>query len=846
MIPKLSTAVASAAFVFLCALTAGAQQTTLPPQAQQALGQPGAAARVQSMIQNSGMTPDQIRDRLRVEGYPDSLLNNYLGGGAVDSTAVPSDAVFDAMRVLGLGDSLAVDSLRGTSRRQRGFAARSDSAFLDTLTRAMANDTTREALRRLLRSHDAQVAVPDSGFTRFGMDVFQDTRQFDANSAGPVDANYRFVPGDQLTLFLTGDVEKAYPLTVTREGFVVIPDVGQVQVAGLSKAQLDDVLYTRLGTVYSGVRRHGATTFFSVNVSKLGSNQVFVMGDVIQPSSYRVSSLATVMTAIYAAQGPTENGTMRNVILRRAGEVVDTVDLYDYLLNGDASHDARLQNGDIVFVPARGPQVRIAGAVLRPATYEIKPTETLADLIRMSGGFSATADRSRVQIDRIIPPAQRTSTGAARRTIDVASALLATSDGPPEPLKNGDVVRVLEIPRRYANRVNVAGNVWAPGPVGFTPGMHLSQALRQAGGLKPDSYLGEIQLTRVRPDSSRYMLRTAANDTTGSVADDFTLADGDQIQVFSVTDFRPNRYVTITGAVKRPGRVPYRDGMTMRDLVLLAGGVQESALLTEAEIARIPEDRGNGVTAVTERVPLDSTYLFERTANGQYQGPPGIAAPSARAPEVPLKPYDAVLILRQPDWVLQRTVAIAGEVRYPGKYALTTKTETLRDLISRAGGLTRYAYAGGIAFVRDSVGRIGVDLPDVLSRAGSVDNLPLVDGDSIFIPSFTPVVLVKGEVNSPIGVAYVRGADVDYYIRAAGGPTIKADMGRAYVAQPNGKIESKKHHALWADAVPKPQPGSTVTVPVKDPTHRTDWAAIATSATSILGALVAISALIKK
>jgi protein involved in polysaccharide export with SLBB domain len=848
---RLFIAVTSAVFLFVCALPVAAQQAVpTPAQAQQMLAQPGAAARIRAMVQNSGMSPEQIRERLKAQGYPDSLLDQYLSGAVPDSAALapPGDAVFEAMRALGLGDSLAVDSLRTRARGRRVIEALADSAFLDTLSRAMTNDTTREAVRRLLRSRAAQLAVPDSGFTRFGMDVFDNADQFDANTAGPVDANYRFVPGDQLTLFLTGDVEKAYPLTVTREGFVVIPEVGQVQVAGLSKAQLDDVLFTRLGRVYSGVRRTGATTFFSVNVSKLGSNQVFVMGDVQQPSSYRISSLGTVLTALYAAKGPTENGSMRNIVVRRSGQVVDSVDLYDYLLRGDATHDVRLQNGDIVFVPPRGPQVRIAGAVLRPATYELKSNETLADLIRMAGGFAANADRQRVQIDRIIPPAQRTSTGSERKTIEVASALLATSDGPPEPLKAGDVVRVFDIPQRFANRVEVKGNVWVPGPVGFTPGMRLSEALRRAGGLKPDSYLGEIQITRVRPDSSRAMLRTAANDTTGSVANDLVLKDGDQIQVFSLSDFRQQRYVTISGAVRKPGRVPYREGMTMRDLVLLAGGVQESALLTEAEIARIPENRGNGVTAVTQRVPLDSTYLFERTADGRYEGPPGVPAPTASAPEVPLEPYDAVLILRQPNWVLQRTVAISGEVRYPGKYALTTKTETLRDLITRAGGLTQYAYADGIAFFRSDkdIGRIGVDLPDVLVNPSSVDNLPLVDGDSIYIPSFTPVVTVGGEVNSPIAVSYVKGANVDYYVRAAGGPTTKADVDRAYVSQPNGKVESKKHHLLWTDGVPKPQPGSTVTVPTRDPTDKTDWAAIATSATSILGALVAIAAIARR
>lgn len=830
---------------------AAAQQRPSSEEAQALLrARPDLVGQLRARIMGAGLTRDQVHARLKAEGYPEDLLDAYLTDGQpADSTAVPGDEIFEAARALGLPDSTAVDSLRMEARRRRARAARTDSAFMDTLRLATQDDTTREAIRRLLRNRHAQIFQEDSGYVPFGLSLFEgETSQFNANVSGPVDENYRLGPGDHLVLFLTGDVEAAYQLTVTREGFVVIPSIGQVSVANLTKAQLDDLLYARLKRAYSGLGRGpGATTRFSLNVSGVGTNQVFVTGDVKKPGAYRVSRAGTMLNAVYAAEGPSESGSMRAIQLRRGGQIVGTLDVYDYLTRGDASHDLHLESGDIVFVPPHGPRVRIAGGVVRPATYELKVGETLASLIDMAGGFTADADRRRVQIDRIIPPAERTSHGADHRLIEVASALLATGSGPAEPLAAGDVVRVFRLPEHLSGRVAVQGNVWSPGAIGFVPGMHLSEAVHRAGGLKPDSYLGEIQVSRTHADSTREMLRTAARDTSGTFVNDIVLQDGDEIRVFSITDFRPKRYVMINGAVRHPGRVPYHDGMTLRDLVLLAGGVKESALLTEAEIARMPENRAAGVTAVTTRVPLDSTYLFERAADGAYRGPPGVPAPSANAPEVELKPYDAVLIFQQPDWSLERSVAIEGEVRYPGRYTLTTRGERLDDLIKRAGGLTPHGYANGIVFVRkhNELGRIGIDLPAVLRNPNHVDNLTLLDGDSIFVPVYQAVVTVKGEVNSPVAVSYVPNADLDFYIRAAGGGTVKADVDRAYVMQPNGKVESRNRHMYLWKSTPHPRAGSTVFVPVKDTSHQTNWVGIATALTSILGSAVGLAAILK-
>ncbi|MGH7720852.1 MAG: SLBB domain-containing protein [Gemmatimonadaceae bacterium] len=794
------------------------------------------------------MTPDQVRARLRAEGYPENLLDAYLEEGTGAATdSVPGTRVYDAVRELGISDSLLAESPQAsidTLQRQGGLRDRlrgeelicreapPDSLRSGRLDREplIAGAPSAEGLRpgEQLRAggqlicrprFDPATAPLDSGMSVFGLDMFErGTSQFDPNLAGPVDPNYVLGPGDRLVLILTGDVEASRTLDVTREGFVVIPQVGQVQVANLTLRQLEDVLYTRLGRVYSGVRRGpGATTQFSVSVARLRAVQVFVTGDVVQPGSYRVSSAGTALTALYAAGGPTERGSLRRVELRRGGELAGILDVYDYLLRGDAGNDLRLQSGDVIFVPVHGPRVRVVGEVVRPATYELAAGETLETIIRAAGGLTPSASTRRVRVERILPPELRGTNGGDRIMLDVSGDSLST--GAAARMMAGDVVRVLPIAERVARRITVIGNVWTPGPLGFTPGMRLSEALKHAGGPKPDVYLGHVLITRLRPDSTRVQLRASLRDTTGAAVEDPPLQEDDEIRVFSTGEFRTERYVAIGGAVRRSGRVQFREGMTLRDLVLLAGGLEESAYIVEAEIARLPENRAGGVTATTVRVPLDSSYLFERGSDGRYLGPPGLPAPSGTAPEVVLQPYDNVLVMRQPNWQLQRSVVVTGEVRYPGRYTLQQRDERLRDVIERAGGLTQSAYPDGVVLYRreGGAGRIGVDLRRVMQNSRFRDNLTLRDGDSLHLPTYSGVVKVRGAVNSPAAVAYVPGADLGHYVNAAGGPGAKADMRRAYVTQPNGKVESVRPRPILPDGMPEPRPGGVVFVPERDP-----------------------------
>lgn len=827
---------------------ASAQARPSPAQAEALLrARPELVEQLQQRIAGSGLTPEQVRARLRAEGYPEGLLDAYLGGGA-GAGAVANRDVIDAVRALGLVDDTDLEEL--------------------TQLAGLSPSTTRPRVP----SADP-LTPPDSGMSIFGLSLFRGaTSLFLPNLDGPVDAGYQLGPGDQLVLILTGDVELAHTLDVTREGFVVIPQVGQIGVANLTLGELEDLLYTRLGRAYSGVRRGAnATTRFSVSVSRLRSNQVFVAGDVVNPGSYRVTSAGTALTALYAAGGPTELGSMRRVEVRRGGSLVSALDVYDYLLRGDGSRDVRLQQGDVVFVPPHGRRARVVGAIARPAIYELKDGETMTDLVRAAGGLLARADGRRVVIERILAVADR-DPGRARAIVDVP--LGVNGSVPAMAVEDGDVVSVPAIGDRVRSRILVRGHVWSEGEQGYTPGLTLSEALSRAGGLKSDAYLGTVHVSRLRADSTRLQLRAMLRDTTGATFEPLALQEDDEITVYSRTTFRPERFVAISGAVRGGGRFPWRAGMTLRDLVLMAGGLEMNAYLGEAEVARIPADGDPAVVTVSIRVSLDSSYHFDGGADAVRQHP-----------EVPLEPFDNVLILRDPTWSEPRSVLVFGEVRFPGRYTLRGRADRLSDVVRRAGGLTAYADPDGAYFTRlvdtastarvesterrraatsandlaetmidsatlskalDGVGsriRVGVDFREALRARNRSDDLILVAGDSIFVPALRQTVEVRGAVNAPTALAH-GGGRLESYIAAAGGTTERARVRRAYVIQPNGKIESRRQLLWLFNLDPEPRPGATVVVPAKGEQVQSGNALATLSVvTQMLASLAAIVAL---
>ena len=834
------------------------QQLPSPQQAQELLQtQPELVQELRQRLQQSGLTPDQVRSRLRAAGYPEDLLDEYLAGADTTRAVRVAPRTLDAVRALGVLSDQAADSLATLDSTR--VISDSMRAVLDSIKLARADSLRADSLA------DSIAVLRGAGLKIFGIETFRRTStRFQPVQTGPVDENYRLGPGDVLVLILTGDVERAQTLEVTREGFVVIPQVGQLYVANLTLAQVQDQLYSRLGRVYSGVRRGpSATTKFQLSLARLRTIQVFVAGDVVRPGAYQMSSAGTVLTALYAAGGPTSNGSFRRVEVRRGDKLLDSLDVYDYLLHGSNPTDIRLQNGDVVFVPVHGGFASVTGKVQRPAIYELRPTETLQDAVAFAGGFQPSAVQTRVTIHRILPPEARSLGSRARVVIAVGADQFAGGVVPAVPMAPGDSVTVYAVADRQRGYVTVDGNVWVEGQVGFTPGMKLSDALRLAGGPRPDVYLPRILVTRMREDSTFVQLRSAFADSTGRVRDDLALEDQDEIRIFSRTTFQPERYVAVVGAVRRPGRVPFREGMTVRDVILLADGLAQDAQL-EAEIARLPENRPPGALAETVRLPLDSTFLFARS--GGTDG----GTEAGGAGDTPLQPFDNVLVLRQGDWSLQRTVALTGQVKSPGRYSLTSKSERLSDLIARAGGLTQQAYPGGIRFYRayrgtqptgtdrlpplsavagakrDSVApglpeRVGIDLPRVLKDPRYRDNLILVAGDSIHIPEYNPIVIVQGAVNAPGPVAYAAGKNLDWYVNAAGGYSQTADHRHPYLTQPDGQREGVKRKAVFADAVPRPRPGAVIFVPTRTaPEAPSNVLGVLATAAQVITALVTV------
>jgi protein involved in polysaccharide export with SLBB domain len=766
-------------------------------------------AEILERIRQSGMTRSQMRARLQQMGYDPGLIDPYFNaiesGGRLPS-GEPTDELLAALERLGLPVRTSRMDTTGLSPLELDSIARADSLAADS-------------------------ARMDSGTLRvFGSQLFQLNRtEFEAPRFGPVGPNYRLGPGDEVQLVLTGDVQAAHTLMVTREGMLFIPNVGQLSVNGLTLVQLEDRLYERLASVYSGVSRGaGATTRFSVSIGTLRANQVYLIGDVNRPGSYDVSSVATVFNALYLAHGPTDRGSYRNIEVRRGGELVRVVDLYDYLIRGDASDDVRLENGDRVFVPPALTQVAIDGAVRRRAIYEMREGEGLRHLLLFAGGPAANALLRRIQIERILPPSQRTP-GRTRVIVDVDVATLEA--GGDAAVYDGDIVHVLTVPDETRNRLWITGAIRSPGLMEWRPGITLWQAIDRADGLSETAYRARAQVYRLdESDRTRSLLQIPLMiGPDGAPQRDLALADGDSIVVLDRAELLNPEIVAIDGFVKEPGVFDLAEGMTLRDLVLAAGGFTHGAYMLEAEIAREPAGMERSDTvAVVYRAPLD--------APAGTNGAPSSWEPAAD--EIVLQHGDRVFIRKAPGYESTRQVVLTGEVMLPGRYVLRTREERIADLLARAGGLTSEAYPDGMNVSRRGV-TVGAELAEALTQPRGRNNIVLEAGDSVHVPAFDPTVAVKGAVAFEARVLHRPGASMAYYIAQAGGYMDNADKGRTTVTYANGQRATVRSY-LGIKDTPDVAPGATINVPAEPETDGRSWDEIFTRVLTISSTLVTL------
>jgi protein involved in polysaccharide export with SLBB domain len=801
--PLLSTVLRAARVVVLglaLAVPVAAQQGELPQlppgmtpeQAREILRQrPDLAARVRQWIEQSGLAPNEIRQRLRERGYPADLLDTYLAADTLRMDSLPRDDARPSDAQVGALDAIGVAQIT----RQDSLLFQDDSVGLRLY---------RDSLRVALVALDSARIQP-RGLPLFGFETLrQPTTQFQPVVAGPVDDTYVLGPGDELVLILTGAVELVRTFEVTRDGLVVLPEVGRLSANSLSLGQFRRVIGERLARVYSGASdQPGARTRFEVTVSRVRVQQIRVVGEVMKPGTYSIAATGGVLTALYDAGGPTQRANFRQIEVRRGERMLGTVDLYDYLARGVVSSSIALGPGDVIHVPLSGTRVAVAGEVRRPARYDVRPGEGLREVLQLAGGLTALGAAERATISRVVPPEQRTTPGLHRTvvTVDLTTALGVTA--PPLALYDGDSITVFRVTGGRRQAVAVAGSVWQPGVYEVAEGMRLWDALQAAGGTRPETYRGRVQVIRTLPDSSRRMFAVALGPDGGPPAENPPLMERDSIIVYARTDLRTARWVYVSGAVQRPDSFPFAEAMTARDGILMAGGITDDASLLEAEINRVRLSDVADSVATVLTVPLDSSYVFDATAY--------VARPvGAGGPDVVLHPWDQVVVRRLPGVERPRRVTITGAVASPGTYTLLTRTERLGSLVTRAGGLLPDAHPNGIVFFRHladgSVRRVPAALDDVLRNAGHRENHQLADRDSIDIPLYSATVRVEGAVNAPSVVAWRSGAGIRYYVDAAGGFAQDAMKGDAFAMQANGHVRKGG----------RPGPGSTVVVPAKD------------------------------
>jgi polysaccharide export outer membrane protein len=801
-----------AALLVLCLALSAGRATPLGAQVGSGVSQADMLAR----LRESGMTREQARMRLAQLGYDPSLADAYFNqieglGGA----ASPDDAQFaQALADMGLL-TMGVPGQAGTRTTADAQPQYISDPYFPPVT--LAADSSRI----------------------FGREIFARSRtQFDPILTGPVDPDYTIGPGDQIQLVITGDVQTAYTLQVARDGFVIIPDVGQVNVTGLSLEALRNRLFERLGRVYSGLRRDpSATTFFDVSLGRLRTSVVYVIGDVERPGAYQVSAAATVFHALHRAGGPSALGSFRNIAVRRGNDIAAQVDLYDYLLRGDASRDMRLSQGDIVFVPPAGAQVSVQGRVRRPAIYEVRDGEGLRDALGFAGGLEADAAVQRIQIDRVLPATERVP-GVDRVFLDVELSQLADPGAATVPLRDGDEVRVFATLAERRNRVALTGSVFRPGLYEFRPGMTVWDLVDFAGGLAEQAFRPLAHVIRPVPETGgdRLLRVSLEANAQGGRLQDLPLADRDSVIVFATDSLLVAEFVTVEGLVKAPGRYRLAAGMTVEDLILAAGGFTEGANTGEAEVARLNPSAMRGDTmSVRTAVRLagavpDPTGISPR-ANG-------VGAEGAQASQFTLRHEDRVFVRRLPGFVVPQTVMVSGEVLYPGPYAIQRRDERLSNLLERAGGVTDEGYVPGARLVRDSV-LVGIDLEAALDDPGREQDLILEPGDELVVPAYDATVLVRGSVAYESRVIYRRGRDLGDYLSEAGGTLPEADLGRISVQYPSGE-RATVHRTLWWRSYPTIEPGSTITVPPKTTRIGTPWAAIVTTSATALSALATL------
>jgi len=574
-----------------------------------------------------------------------------------------------------------------------------------------------------------------------------------------------------------------------------------------------------LSTIYAGL--YGGNTFLKVSLGSVRSIKVNIVGEVAMPGTYTLSSLASVFNALYAAGGPAENGSLRNVKIIRDNKTAEELDFYEFLTKGEQPGNMRLQDEDIVFVSPYTDRVEIKGEVKRPGLFDMKPSESLKDLIYFAGNFTGAAYSQRIKTYR--------KTGKEYKVFD--TPVLQQDKF---KLQNGDEIMVDTILTRFENKVEIEGAVYRPGIFAIDSVTTLKQLIKKADGLRGDVFKNRILVYRTREDLTMEVIPFDLSELMQNDKD-FTLQREDSVVIPSISDITENYSIQISGGVSKPGKYPFILNSTVEDIIIQAGGILESASLARLEVARRIKNNIN----VSTNEQIAEIYQFPISKDLKL---------SDSASKFTLQPFDQIFIRKSPGYLIQEMVDIDGEVLYPGNYCLTSKGERISDLIKRAGNFTLEAYPEGARLIRkltpdqlmskaieqlkqhmedttqieyktETESAIGIDLKKIMKKPGSVYDLYLYKGDALKIPKKLKTVSLTGALLSPGIVCYAKGNRMPYYISNAGGYADDAKPSKLYVVYANGMIKST-HKIFFFNKYPRVEPGAEIVVTRKSERKR--------------------------
>ena len=718
----------------------------------------------------------------------------------------------------------------------------------------------------------------------FGYAVFETmVSGFEPVTAGPVPPDYVLGPGDSVRVQLFGNVNGIYEYEVTRDGILNLPELGPVTVAGLPFSEFRADLNRRVQEMLIG-------TQVSVTMGQLRTIRIFVLGDANRPGSYVVSSLATISSALYISGGISDIGSLRNIQLKRQGQLVARLDLYDLLLNGDTSGDRRLQPGDVIFVPPVGNTVGVTGAVRRPAIYELDGQASVTEVVRLAGGLLPEAFPVAARVERINTQKERV----------VISVDADSADGAAMAVMSGDTLVIPEVLQELKGSVVLAGHVQRPGPYQWRAGMRLTDLIPTALDLIPGGDADYVLVRREDGSSRRvHVISAKLSDAWAEPGspEDLVLQARDTVHVFSLAFGRqrviapileelqlqssfgePYKEVQVAGEVKESGSYPLEPGMRVSDLIRAGGSLSEEAYTLDAELTRYAVvDDEYRATAVID-IDLDAILR------------------SVDSADLILAAHDHLSISTIPMWDSAWTVTLDGEVKFPGEYRVR-RGETLRQVLDRAGGLTNEAFPAGSIFLRESlrereqeqidllarrleadltslslqtadttgaetlstgsvlleqlrdteaVGRLVIDL-ELLAAARQtgdvIDDVELRDGDRLLVPTRSQVVTVIGEVQQSTSHLYQPGLSRGDYLEMSGGTTRRADRKLIYVVRASGAVVTGKRSRWFGRrGDTEIRPGDTIVAPMETDRIRplTFW----TNVTQILyQAAIAVAAI---